>query len=103
PLGILAALRRNRALDYLISAFGLSVVAVPGFFLALIAVYLFSVQLKLLPPGGMFDPAASHVDPIDVARHLLLPAGILGLAGVGPIIRYVRTAVLEALSKDYMV
>ncbi len=45
PLGILAALRRNRRLDYLISSFGLSVVAIPSFFLGLSAIYIFSSRL----------------------------------------------------------
>jgi ABC-type dipeptide/oligopeptide/nickel transport system permease component len=103
PLGILAALRHNRLTDYLVSAFGLSVVAVPTFFLCLAAIYVFSVQLRVLPPGGMFDPTQPHVDPIDVLRHLFLPAVILGLAGVGPILRYVRAAILETLSRDYLV
>jgi len=103
PLGILAALRRNRMTDYVVSAFGLSVIAVPTFFLALASIYVFSVQLRVLPPGGMFDPTASHVDPVDVLRHLLLPATILGLAGVGPILRYVRAAILETMSKDYLI
>src|SRR5207247_11210189 len=49
PLGILAALRRNRRLDYLISSFGLSVVAIPSFFLGLSAIYIFSVKLADRP------------------------------------------------------
>lgn len=103
PLGILAALRRNRVTDYVVSAFGLSVVAVPSFFLGLAAIYVFSVQLNALPAGGMFSPTGRGVDVVDVGRHLLMPGLILGLAGVGPIIRYVRTSIIETLGKDYLV
>jgi ABC-type dipeptide/oligopeptide/nickel transport system permease component len=103
PLGILAALRRNRPTDYVISAFGLSVVAVPTFFLALSAIYLFSVNLNLLPIGGMYTPTDQGFDPIDRIRHIAMPAFILGLAGVGPVLRYVRTSILETLGKDYLV
>jgi peptide/nickel transport system permease protein len=103
PLGILAALRRNRITDYIVSAFGLSVVAVPSFFLGLAAIYVFSVQLNVLPAGGMFTPTRRSVDVVDVGRHLLMPALILGLAGVGPIIRYVRTSIIETLGKEYLV
>lgn len=103
PLGILAALRRNRFTDYIVSAFGLSVVAVPSFFLGLAAIYVFSVRLNALPAGGMFTPTSRGIDVVDVARHLLMPALILGLAGVGPIIRYVRTSIIETLGKEYLV
>jgi peptide/nickel transport system permease protein len=103
PLGILAALRRNRFTDYIVSAFGLSVVAVPSFFLGLAAIYIFSVRLNVLPAGGMFTPTSRGVNLVDVARHLLMPALILGLAGVGPIIRYVRTSIIETLGKEYLV
>lgn len=102
PLGILAALRRNRLTDYIISSFGLSVVAVPSFFLGLLFLYIFSVQLKILPAGGMINPA----NPNDIGgalQRLIMPATILGLAGAGPIIRYVRTSILETLGKEYLV
>ena len=102
PLGILAALRRNRITDYVVSSFGLSVVAVPSFFLGLAFIYVFSVQLKLLPAGGMINPANPN-DLVDAVKRLLMPATILGLAGVGPIIRYVRTSILETLGKEYLV
>jgi peptide/nickel transport system permease protein len=102
PLGILAALRRNRITDYVVSSFGLSVVAVPSFFLGLLFLYIFSVQLKLLPAGGMINPANPN-DLVDAFKRLLMPATILGLAGVGPIIRYVRTSILETLGKEYLV
>jgi ABC-type dipeptide/oligopeptide/nickel transport system permease component len=102
PLGILAALRRNRLTDYLASAFGLSVVAVPSFFLGLAAIFVFSVKLNVLPSGGMFSPGKPF-DAIDWIRHLILPVFVLGLAGVGPILRYVRTSILETLGKDYLV
>jgi len=103
PLGILAALRRNRITDYVVSTFGLSVVAVPSFFLGLAAIYIFSVKLNWLPAGGMFKASDKHVDFVDFLRHLALPAIILGLAGVGPVIRYVRTSILETLGREYLV
>jgi ABC-type dipeptide/oligopeptide/nickel transport system permease component len=103
PLGILAALKRNRWVDYVVSSFGLSVVAVPSFFLGLIGIYIFAVKLGVLPSGGMFTPTDKHFDPIDWLRHLLMPALVLGLAGVGPILRYVRTSIIETLGKEYLV
>src|SRR4051794_23542823 len=72
PLGILAALRRNRATDYIISALGLSVVAIPSFFLGLAAIYVFSVKLAILPAGGMFTPGKPF-NIVDWLRHLIMP------------------------------
>lgn len=102
PLGILAALRRNRLTDYLVSSFGLSVVAVPSFFLGLLAIYVFSVQLRWLPAGGMINPKDT-TDYVDAFRRLLMPAMVLGLAGVGPVIRYVRTSILETMGREYLI
>jgi peptide/nickel transport system permease protein len=103
PLGILAALRRNRLLDYVASSFGLSIVAIPSFFLGLTLIYLFSIKLNILPASGMFTPTATSFNLIDWLRHLLLPATVLGLAGVGPVLRYVRTSILETMGKEYLV
>jgi peptide/nickel transport system permease protein len=50
----------------------------------------------------MFTPGKPF-NPIDWFRHLIMPAFVLGLAGVGPILRYVRTSILETLGKDYLV
>ena len=102
PLGIIAALRRNRLTDYIASSFGLSVVAIPSFFLGLAAIFVFSVKLNVLPSGGMFSPGKPF-NAVDWARHMVLPVTVLGLAGVGPILRYVRTSIVETLGKDYLV
>ncbi len=102
PLGILAALRRNRWLDYVISSFGLSVVAVPSFFLGLSAIYIFSIKLGVLPSSGMFTPSSKSFDAIDWLRHLILRVLVLGLQGVGPVLRYVRTGILGPSGQDYV-
>ena len=74
----------------------------PSFFLGLLFIYIFSVQLKILPAGGMINPA-NPTDLVGALQRLLMPAVILGLAGAGPIIRYVRTSILETLGKEYLV
>lgn len=103
PLGIIAALHRNRWTDYVISSFGLSVVAVPSFFLALAAIFVFSAELGILPSGGLSTPTKKGLDFIDVGRHLLMPALVLGLSGVGPVLRYVRTSIVETLGQEFLV
>jgi peptide/nickel transport system permease protein len=102
PLGIVAALRRNRLTDYLVSAFGISAAAVPSFFLGLALIYVFSIKLKVLAPGDMFTPGQPR-NALDDLRHLTLPAVVLGLGSAGPILRYVRTSILETLGREYLV
>jgi peptide/nickel transport system permease protein len=102
PLGILAAIRRNRLSDYVISAAGISMVAIPSFFLGLTAIYIFSVGFGVLPAAGMITPGTNG-GLLDVLRHLVLPATVLALAGLGPVIRYVRNGLLETFGREYLV
>ena len=70
PLGILAALRRNSFLDYVASSFGLSIIAIPSFFLGLSLIYLFSIKLAILPASGMFTPNAKSFSAIGVNMQI---------------------------------
>ena len=102
PLWILAALRRNRLTDYVVSAFGISAAAVPSFFLGLVLIYVFSIKLKILPSGDMFTPDQPR-NALDSIQHLTLPAIVLCLGSAGPILRYVRASILETLGREYLV
>ncbi len=89
PLGILSAVFRNSFLDRL--AIGTSLVgqSVPGFWLGLLLILLFSVTLRLLPTGGSGS-----------LKHLILPAVTLASFTMGRIARLVRTNMLEVLGSD---
>ena len=92
PLGILAAVRQNRLTDYLIR-FGTFVgVSIPGFFLALILMYCFSIRLEWLPVLGDGESVSG----------LLLPAVTLAAAMTCKYIRQIRAAVLEELRRGYV-
>ena len=71
PLGFLAATRRGRAIDTAISGFAAAVIAVPGYWLGIMLVLLFSVQLGWLPSNGYVP--LSH-DPIASLKYALLPS-----------------------------
>ena len=100
PAGVLAALRSRSMLDWAITSVAGIGVAVPGFWLGILAIYLFSVRLGWLPPGGrgpgFFD------DPLTEMRYLLLPALTLGLATASTLSRVVKTAMQEVLYEDYV-
>ena len=100
PLGIVAAVRRNTAVDYAAAALSLGVISIPSFFLGIAAIYVFSLQLGWFPSSGMSTPGGGGGG--DIIRHLIMPAAILGLAGAGPLTRYVRGSLIDELSSDYV-
>jgi peptide/nickel transport system permease protein len=101
PLGIVSALRQYSRLDYFLTFFAFSGISIPSFFLALGAIYILALKLKLFPSNGMGDPDADAY-VIERVHHLLLPALVLGLDRVASFLRYTRSSMLEVLSQDYM-
>jgi len=121
PLGILAAVRKNSLLDTLSMSLSLLGVSIPVFWLGLLLVYLFAVNLHWLPTGGRLSTdLALDFRPItgflvldgllslkpqvvlDALRHLLLPALTLGTIPLAILTRITRGAMLEVLSQDYV-
>jgi peptide/nickel transport system permease protein len=105
PLGILigvaSAVGRGTALDRLAMLLATLGLSLPSFWFALMLIILFSVTLGVLPGTGM----ASAVDgggPIDVLRHLILPALALAVVPLAVIARYTRSAVLEVINQEYV-
>ncbi|MEX2500801.1 MAG: nickel ABC transporter permease [Trueperaceae bacterium] len=99
PLGVIAALHRGRWPDMLASLVALLGLSVPGFFLGILLILAFSLQLRWLPPAG-YVPLAE--DPLQNLRHMLLPALSLGLILAAATTRIVRSSLLETLHRDYV-
>lgn len=104
-LGVVAAARQGTRTDCAIFAGSLLVYSLPVFWLGQLAVGLFAVRLRWLPTGGITSIASSpsgarHL--LDVARHLVLPAGVLGLLLIGLVVRVTRAAMTEVLEEDYI-
>jgi len=91
PLGILAAIRQNQWVDYSIRFFTFVGTSVPNFFLALVLIYVFAMQLNWLP-----------VLATGSIRGLILPTIALSTVMISKYIRQIRAAVLEELNKDYV-
>jgi ABC-type dipeptide/oligopeptide/nickel transport system permease component len=100
PLGVVAAARRHSPVDYGSTAVSLAAICTPPFFLGMVAIYIFAVQLRVLPSAGMSDPIAPGL--VDSVRHLVMPVAILGFAGSGALTRYVRSSVASELRSDYV-
>ncbi|RSS83128.1 ABC transporter permease [Streptomyces sp. WAC06614] len=99
-LGVLAARRPGGPLDRLASAAAYTLEAAPPFWLGLLAVWAFSVTLGALPSGGLTDAGGDTVTAGQVARHLVLPALVLGLSQLPWFFLYVRQGVADALAED---
>ena len=100
PLGMIAAIRRGRMPDRVISSFATVGVSMPSFLMGLGLVLLFSVRLRWLPSSGYKEIASvgwgTHM------RYMLLPGIALGFIEMGLIIRMTRSAMSEILDADYM-
>ena len=91
PVGILTAVERNRAADYIGRVLSLAGLSVPAFYLGILLILLFGVQLKWLPAIGGGNPNT----PLDLVAYLVLPALTLGLVMTASVARLSRSAMLE--------
>jgi peptide/nickel transport system permease protein len=101
PLGIVSALKQYSFIDYLLTVLGFLTVSIPGFFLALVLIYVFSLKLDWLPTSGMYTIGQPRT-LWDSFTHMVLPATVLGLSQAAPIIRYTRASLLETIKQDYV-
>lgn len=101
PLGIYSAVHRYQKRDYALVSASFFASSVPGFFFALLLIYLFNVRLGWLPSGGM-TTASTGGGAVDVLRHMVMPVMVLALGIAGNNLRYIRSAVLEILEADYL-
>lgn len=99
PAGIIAARRQNSFIDYLITTFSLVGVSMPIFWLGVMLVLLFSVNLGLLPATGMGNFSE---DPVGFIRHLILPTIALSTIPMAEFARIIRSSMLEVLKQDYV-
>lgn len=105
-LGLVAAGRPNSPRDNAISVFALVAYATPLFWVGLMLIVLFSINLGWLPTSGMTDIAAFYTGwrkVGDVARHLVLPAITLSLFYLALYVRLMRSSMLEQSGMDYVV
>ena len=101
-LGTAAAWRQGGWLDRGVTAMSYLLEAAPVFWLGLAALALFAVALQWLPGGGLTD-ATSTLSAGQVARHLVLPVSVLAVSQAPWFVLFVRQALLEALTQDYVI
>ncbi len=106
PIGILSAVRQYSLIDKLTTVFVFLGFSTPTFWLALILMIVFGVELGVLPISGIQSIDVSGMGPLgrlwDWARHLILPVGLSAFGGIAGFSRYSRSSVLEVIRQDYI-
>ncbi|CAO3456708.1 ABC transporter, permease protein 1 (cluster 5, nickel/peptides/opines) [Azospirillum argentinense] len=103
--GVLAGRRPGGRFDRAVSVLSSLIFAVPSFWIGLVGIVLFAVQLRWLPIGGYATvgaPGAGWPHAVDVAAHLVLPAATLGLGYAALYARVTRAAVIETSRLDFV-
>jgi len=98
PLGLVAAVRRASWLDYLAMGASLSTLSMPIFWVAIVAIWLFSLQLGWLPVSGRAGPVWEW----EGLRHIVLPAATLATTSLAIISRLTRSGMLDVLGREYV-
>jgi peptide/nickel transport system permease protein len=99
PAGVIAAVRRGKASDYAATTVALFGLSVPHFWLGLLLIIVFAVNLNWLPAGGY---VSFRDDPIGNLEHMLMPALVLGTGLSAVLMRQMRSAMLTSLAADYV-
>jgi len=120
PLGVVSAVQKDRFPDHLSRIMAISGVSLPVFWLGLMLIYVFFVRLGWLPGTGRLDMgveppaavtglyvidalAARNWEALDsTLRHLFLPVFLLSYVSLAPVVRMVRSSMLEILGQDYI-
>ncbi len=99
PVGILSAVRKGTAVDYLGTLFALSGLSLPNFWLGIMLILLFSVQWGLLPASGYVEFGR---DPLQNLLRMIMPAFVLGTGLAAVLMRQLRSSMLDVLKQDYV-
>lgn len=106
PLGIICALRPNSKLDYTINLFNFAGISLPSFWLGIVLIIIFSVNLGWLPAGGYQTTGMAYeswfAEFLDKGKYLILPVVSLSVQSIGRFSRFVRSSMLEAMRNDFI-
>lgn len=101
-LGMIQAYKRNTPIDHILTTVSYFFYSMPVFWLGIIIVVVFSINLNLLPSGGISNPLVSNPGFGSWAAHIVLPIFTLVLWTVAGWSRYMRSATIDALIQDYI-
>jgi len=101
PIGIYSAVRQYSKFDYVVTGLSFFMMALPAFFFGMLMIYIFSIQLRIFPTGGLRSlgrapTLANHL------WHLALPSLMLAFKNSAVWVRYTRSSFLEVMNKDFI-
>lgn len=105
PLGIISAVKQYSKLDYVLTFFNFVGISIPQFWLGLMLVYIFAVELGWFPSTGMQSPdvpAGFWPEFTDRFKHYVLPVVSITLVGIAGYTRFQRASMLEVIRQDYV-
>jgi peptide/nickel transport system permease protein len=106
PIGVLSAVHKDSLFDKITGVFVFVGFAVPTFWLALLLMILFGIDLGWLPISGIRSLNYDYLPPgmvfLDVVKHLILPVTLSAFGGLAGLSRYMRSNMLEVIRQDYI-
>lgn len=100
PLGLVSGMKKNKAADQFISIFAYIGISIPAFWLALMLIIIFSLNLHWLPSNGMRTVGSNSV--LDILWHLILPGIVLSVGNTAVFTRYIRSNTITRLEEEYV-
>lgn len=100
PLGLVSGMKKNKAADQFISIFAYIGISIPAFWLALMLIIIFSLNLHWLPSNGMRTVGSNSV--LDILWHLILPGIVLSVGNTAVFTRYIRSNTITQLEEEYV-
>jgi peptide/nickel transport system permease protein len=101
PVGVLTAVRQYSWFDHIVTGSTFAFLSTPTFWLGLLLLLIFGLQLRLFPLGGIQTPG-QEFNLLDRLHHLVLPVATLALVQIGGYTRYLRASMLETLGQEFM-
>lgn len=100
PLGLWSGMKKNKVVDQVISLFSYIGISIPSFWLALMLIVVFALNLHLLPSNGMRTVGSESV--LDILWHLILPSIVLSVGNMAVFTRYIRSNTITQLEEEYV-
>ena len=107
PLGVLSAVKHDSFFDKITTVIVFIGFAAPSFWVALLLIIFFGIDLHILPIGGITSIGYNFLPPLekitDIAKHLIMPVFVAGFGGIAGLSRYLKGNMLEVYRQDYII